>query len=32
MYTVSEETGDVHMFENGKIVFSTVDGETGRSN
>ena len=28
VYTVSEETGDVHMFEGGKIVFSTVKGET----
>ncbi|MBI5421407.1 MAG: DNA integrity scanning protein DisA nucleotide-binding domain protein [Parcubacteria group bacterium] len=27
VYTVSEETGDVHMFEGGKIVFSTVEGE-----
>ncbi len=25
-YTVSEETGDVHVFENGKIVFSTAKG------
>jgi len=28
VYTVSEETGDVHMFEGGKISFSTMKGET----
>ncbi|MBI5153472.1 MAG: DNA integrity scanning protein DisA nucleotide-binding domain protein [Parcubacteria group bacterium] len=31
VYTVSEETGDVHMFEEGRIVFSTVEGEVKRS-
>ena len=29
-YTVSEETGDVHMFERGKIIFSTIEGEMRR--
>ncbi len=28
VFTVSEETNDLHIFENGKIVYSTVPGET----
>jgi DNA integrity scanning protein DisA with diadenylate cyclase activity len=27
VFTVSEETGDLHIFENGKIIHSTVRGE-----
>lgn len=27
VFTLSEETGDFHIFENGKIVYSTVKGE-----
>ncbi len=27
IFTVSEETGDFHIFERGKIVYSTVRGE-----
>jgi DNA integrity scanning protein DisA with diadenylate cyclase activity len=27
VYTVSEETGDVHIFERGKILFSTLKKE-----
>ncbi len=28
VFTVSEETGDLHIFENGRILFSTVKGES----
>ncbi|OGY97094.1 MAG: hypothetical protein A2128_02455 [Candidatus Liptonbacteria bacterium GWC1_60_9] len=28
VYTLSEETGDFHIFERGKIVYSTARGET----
>ncbi len=28
IFTVSEETGDFHIFEGGRIVYSTVKGET----
>lgn len=31
VYTLSEETGDFHIFEDGKIVYSTVAGETKRT-
>lgn len=27
VFTVSEETGDVHIFEKGRIIFSTTPGE-----
>jgi DNA integrity scanning protein DisA with diadenylate cyclase activity len=27
IFTVSEETNDLHIFENGKIIYSTVRGE-----
>ena len=27
VYTISEETGDMHIFEAGRIIFSTVPGE-----
>jgi DNA integrity scanning protein DisA with diadenylate cyclase activity len=27
VFTVSEETDDFHMFENGKIIYSTIAGE-----
>lgn len=27
VFTISEETGDLHIFKNGKILFSTVKGE-----
>jgi DNA integrity scanning protein DisA with diadenylate cyclase activity len=27
VFTISEETRDMHIFENGHIIFSTVDGE-----
>lgn len=30
VFTVSEETGDFHIFEGGKIIYSTVKGEAIR--
>jgi len=27
IFTVSEETGDLHIFENGRIMYSSVKGE-----
>lgn len=32
VYTLSEETGDFHIFEGGKIVYSTVRGEVSSEN
>lgn len=32
VYTVSEETGDMHIFERGKIIFSTVKKEMNHAN
>lgn len=31
VFTVSEETGDLHIFHKGKILFSTVKGEYARA-
>lgn len=31
VFTVSEETNDFHIFENGKIAYSTVRGESARN-
>jgi DNA integrity scanning protein DisA with diadenylate cyclase activity len=30
IFTVSEETNALHIFENGKIVYSTVRGEQAK--
>lgn len=30
VFTVSEETGDIHIFEKGRIIFSTTPEEAGR--
>jgi DNA integrity scanning protein DisA with diadenylate cyclase activity len=30
VFTVSEETGDLHIFENGKIIYSTIRGEQAK--